>query len=720
MKKKISEKKTAQKRAETFGLFFSCALYGLVFFRFYLTHYNLTVAYTAHTYFHLFAWGWIISVGSGTALSFLWKFIREKLFPKESCLYSVLAFCNLAYVFYIYLPSQWDKPGLLKSFLIFQLLWAAGARLLDAIGPLSLKTNVLYFFMMALALGWLNMLFPGWYRVDDWNRFNYLFFATIFGFLVFGIRPSADNPQPYWAFQGLNIPKNILSYLLAFILIGSSINTFFNYDPHHYSFYLGPVTDLAGGKSLLVNIHSQYGIFVIYFLRIFFYFLPMGYISFSLVLALLTGAQYFLFFFVVRKIFQSEILAFFSLIVLLMINHLAQENAGILFPSVGALRFGFIYVLMALIVVRNQRPQKTNLILWVESVVVGIAFFWSLEVCVYVVLSYFGLLIYECVDFKNNFKPDFHAFLKRSGMLGICLVVFAALLYMDVFRRTGEWPNWNFYFDYLNTYGNGYDMLPLPPLGYWWLVTCLFYFSLFAIIGILLGKKEKFIPANLNVMIILTFCGILQFTYYFRRAHTMNLYHVSMPAILLGIYWIYFVRRYNPPSMPIILKKLGYGAVALLTGFFLQKPANLAIQKLNFQPVSVMPMIGRVLTLPAKLHNADTFILQAAGLMDKYSGNTKSVVYFLGNAGFEISMYSGRINRYPYNDIVQPTLSPLAMTQILSFDPHIKPGEYIYASSPDGFEKKLFDGITSRFDLDLVEQANGISVYKVAGEKAAT
>jgi len=306
-------------------------------------------------------------------------------------------------------------------------------------------------------------------------------------------------------------------------------------------------------------------------------------------------------------------------------------------------------------------------------------------------------------------------------MLGACLVVLLALFYLDVYRRTGEWPHWNYYLDFVATYGNGYDMLPLPPLGPWWVVTLVFYFSFFTILGLWLGRVKN-LPPHFNMIVLLTFCGILQFTYYFRRAHIQNLLHISMPAILLSVYWLYVVRVFKPMSMPVVLKRWGYGFIALLTAFFIQPTVDLCVAKLKFQPVSVSPMVGRLLSLPQQWHNADPYVVQAAGLMDKYSGKNRSLVYFLGKAGFEVSMYSGRTNRYPYNDVVQPTLSPLAMERILAFDPHLKVGEYIYSSTlaQENFEKKLFDGLAAKFNLELVEQTNGLLVYKVLGEKSAS
>ena len=721
MKTKVLDKKIPAAKNENFTLFLSGALFGLVLFKFYLTRYILTVPGDGHTYFHLFVAGWLVTVPAGAFLIFLLIYLKKQWFQKESCVYTLSMFLNLLSALFSYLPSQARTPGPLVLFLALQPLGAVSARVLDKFGPLSVKINLIYLLSISSCLYWLSQLYPGWYRTGDWKFYNYLFFAAVVWVFLGGVgRISGKGvpAQPAGNMTETAPGKKVLSYVLAFFLIAFSINTLFNYDPFHYSFYLGPVTDLAGGKSLLVNINSQYGILVIYFLRMFFLFLPLGFTAFSFVMAVITGIQYMLFFFVVRKLFRSEILALFSLVVLLIINHLIQLNAGILYPSVGALRFGFIYVFMALIVLRNQFPEKKRLFYWGETIVAGIAFFWSFEVCVYAVVPYLGLLVYESVDFKSPVKFRFRLFLERMMMLTGCLLVIAGLLYGDVFRRTHEWPHWSYYFDFLMTYGNGLGMLEVPPVDYWWLVAGILYFSFFALLGILFGSKNN-IPPNFNLIVILVFCGILEFTYYLRRADNMNLEHTSMPAILLAIYWLYFVKRYNPPALPFMVKKTGYLVAVLLAALFLQKSTGLALQKLRMQPKSPWVMINRVLSLPAHFRDVDAGFVQIENTMEKYSGGSKSLVYFLGEGGLGFSMYSGKTNLYPYNDIIQPTVSPKAMERILAFEPPLKPGDCIYSGTipADGFEKKLLDKLEMKFTMELLEQSNGISVYKIVGSK---
>jgi hypothetical protein len=574
--------------------------------------------------------------------------------------------------------------------------------------------------MIALSLAWFTKLNPDWYRIGDWKYYNYLFFATIVLLFFFGISPASKvdvSSPPYWSVFDLKVQKKIIYYCLAFILIAFSINTQFGYDPFHYSFYLGPVADLMGGKSLLVNINAQYGVLVIYFLRFFFYFLPLGFVSFSIILAILTGIQYFLFFFIARKLFASELLAFFSLVVLLLINHFAQYNDGVLFPSVGPLRFGHVYILAALILLRDQYPLKKNLFLFLENIVVGISFFWSFEVCFYIVFAYLGFLFYESFDFKNKLKFNFGFFLKRILVLAGCVLVVACFLYLDIFLRTHEWPHWSYYFDFVLSYKNGFGMLELPGIGWWWLFVGVYFFSLFAIFGISLNKN-KVLPPNLNVVLLVTVYGILHFTYYFGRAASNNLFHVSMPTIFLVIYWLYFVRRYDPPSIPGVFKKLGYALTVFFVALFLQKTTDLALEKIKRQPTSVSVMLNRVYTnLFIQCHSVDPNILQTMQLMKKYSGDAKSLVYFLGDAGVNLSMASGIVNAYPYNDTIQPTVSSTALERIKSFNPELKIGDCIYTTNPGGFEKELFDKIAARFDLKLMETQNNVEVYKIMGER---
>jgi hypothetical protein len=666
--------------------------------------------------------GWLISVSAGLAFLFPLKYIREKLFAKDSCFYSLMSFFNLAFVMYIYQPSLGYKPGLLVYFIIAQALGLALVKLVDLGGTLTFKTNLIYFFMIVMSLAWFTSLNPGWYSVHDWKYYNFIFFIAVVLVFYLGVRKNAQMGLPeksHLNILGWNVRKNSISYFFAFSMIAFSINTLFNYDPFHYSFFLGPVADLVGGKSLLVNINAQYGVLIFYFLRFFFYFMPLGFVSFSAVLAFLTGVQYLLFFFIVRKLFKSEILSFFSLIVLLLINHFAQFNDGILFPSVGPLRFGHIYVLMALILLRNQNPQKRNRFYLLESLVVGISFFWSFEVCFYIVFSYFCLLLFESISVGKGFKFDLPLFLKRQFWIMGCILGIGLLIYLDVFRRTFEWPHWSYYFDFVSNYKNGFGMLELPAIGYWWIFVATLYFSLFAVIGISAGKN-KTLPQNLNAIFLLTIYGILQFTYYFGRAHSNNLFHLSMPVILLVIFWLYFSRYDDPSSVPGTVKKLGYGISVLLIAFYLQKTTDFAIQKINKQPQSIVVMLNRILNLPNVFHSLDANIQQVTQLMMKYSGYSKSLVYFFGETGLSVEMSSGIVNVYPFSDTIQPTVSDGAMERIKAFKPELKIGDCIYTTNPNDFEKVLFDKLASRFDLKLMETQNSVSVYKIMGERKSS
>ena len=537
MKPRKTRKKIAPPSG-TFSWFFASALYGTVFSKLYLTHFNFTNSYDAHTYFRLYAIGWMIALLTSVAAIFPLKFIREKWFAKESSLFPLLALANLAFALYLYHPAQWSKPNLLIYFLLVQPIVFLSALLLDRRGAYWTKVNLLYVLMVLLGLGWVTLVAPGWWRMDDWKIHNYVLFVLVVAAVLLGAR-SISRPEKAlpvdWTFGNIRVRKSLLLYLLAFLTIGFCINTLFNYDPHHYSYYLGPVMDLAGGKSLLVNINCQYGVLVIYFLRFCFFFLPVSLVSFSLLLVIITTIQYLLFYFVARHLLRSEPLAFSALVVLLIVQHLAQINLGILFPSVGPLRFGFIYVLMALIILRNRYPARRDLLLWMETLVTGTAFFWSLEVCVYVVLPYLGLLFFESFDFRGQFRFQTQEFFRRLGMLTGCILLTGGLLYLDVFRRSGEWPHWSYYLDYLTTYGNGYGMLQLPPLHAWWVVVFILYFSFFAILGILFSKTKP-LPPNLNVVVILLFCGILEFTYYCAPSpHQQSVpsFHAADPAVLL-------------------------------------------------------------------------------------------------------------------------------------------------------------------------------------------
>lgn len=601
--------------------------------------------------------------------------------------------------------------------------------------PLHLYQATLIFFIL-----WIFTIHGFTHLLRDWKLLNYIFLTGTCGLFYFVVPFKKENGfarGKTWALGKIRIPQWLPLYGAVFLLISYLvIDPFFPYTRYHYTYYLGPLADLLNGKSLLANINAQYGVLVFYFLGAIFHLLPLGYTSFAWVITLLIAAQYCVFYFFVRRLFRSGLYSFLCLLALLLVNHFAQNPRPTGAPSAGPLRFGFIYILMALVLLRNQYLARRNLILWLESLVMGVAFFWSYEVCFYTLPPYLAFTLFDTARFGKQLGVDGKALGGRILMLGTCVLLVGGALYTDVFLRTGGLPHWSYYLDYIFLYKGGFGSLDRPSMDYWCLIAGTLYFSLFALFAITLNRKDgKPLPENFNVVALATFYGIFQFLYFVYRAHPNNLFHVSMPSILLFAYWLNYLRSQTPSFVPAAARKIIFGLAVVFIGIYLQVLLPTAIAKIKEQTTTLPEFWNRILEASRDLPRDDQFALEAGDLMQKYSRDKKYLPYFFGEKatgdevdyGFEVSMYAHRSKVYPYNDLSQADICPPAVQRVMDFNPGLQKGDYLYYRPPspldteDGtedkihFEKDLVAGLFKRYDLKLVERKNEIEVYQVQG-----
>ena len=136
-------------------------------------------------------------------------------------------------------------------------------------------------------------------------------------------------------------------------------------------------------------------------------------------------------------------------------------------------------------------------------------------------------------------------------------------------------------------------------------------------------------------------------------------------------------------------------------------------------------MVERIKLATQDLPRDDAYANRVLSLMEKYSGDQKRLVYFLGDKGLDVALYGKRLKVYPYNDWEQANICAPTLNRILAFDPRLKVGDYIYydmdqmsnyKASYDaipGFEVKLLSKIEKAFQLRIVEKDKSIVVAQV-------
>ncbi len=729
----------AWKNPKGFEYYFLSAINGLSFFRIFLGFY-LAAGRTKNDDFKLYLLGWLFFPALGLLSGNFIDDLRDRWRPQNPYFYPVLLFLNFTFALFALHPAQWALPGwvLASCFLLLQILALATIQILERFFPNPRgKWRGIPYLLMFLSFGLWFFKTQTFLSQDmgHWTLARGLALVGIVAALygdgsAWGKDPDGGKPGFF---------SNLFFHALGFIFIlVMVVEPGFTYDPYHYASYLGPLSDMCAGKTLLFNVSAQYGILVYYFLRFFFLFLPLGYTSLCLLLTAAYILQYFLFYFTARKLFWSEFLSFFALAALLLLNYFAPEGQATWYPSIGPLRFGFIYLLMALVVLRNRHPRRRSLFLRLEAAVAATAFLWSFEVCLFILPAYLGLAAYESLEARRG-RLRFEALGFRNRVSG--LLVFAALLlaffYLDVIRRNGKPPQWSLYFDYNALHLGGFFLRWMPASGCWWSVLAVLYFSFFAVLGAVFRAPDRVdrFP-NFNAVVLLTFYGITQFYYYVGRAVGFNLLAVSMPSLLLFLYWLFFLRRYDLPSAPPILKKGAFALGVLAIGIYLPLFVPRALQKIQYKKASLPDLWDNIVHRPWDEGRQNSFAQTAESLMSKYSGTKKELVYFFGDyKGLEVSMYCGRVKVYPYNNVFEADICPAIRARLLAFDPKLKPGDCIYLSKdfsqtevyyeyPDSsqhllsnLEPTLLSFLASKYQFNQVEEKDGIAVFRVTGAR---
>jgi hypothetical protein len=340
------------------------------------------------------------------------------------------------------------------------------------------------------------------------NVFNFFSITALGMFLVvFAILRFANFQTKYFACL---VP--IFIFLVAFGSMQGAIEV------THYSFFLGPITEVLYGHFHPLAVNAQYGSGLTAFLAL--YFKAKGAVSFvglQELLKYLQFVQYLLIYLIATVLYRSQKIAFLTLLAILLFNFFAP-NVKYYYcnPSSGFLRFGFIYLILACYLLENKIVSSRT-VNFMTSILGSVAFLWSFESAVYTLPALF-FAEYMAKDLRK-FLPIF------LSCFGVVI-----LLYLSPFLLEGHWPPVWRYYEYAMVYVHGFGQISLNRLtSFWWLLPLLYGFLL---IKIMTGDiSNKLVSA-------LTVYGMAIFTYFAGRSHPINIFVISIPFILLSVYCI--------------------------------------------------------------------------------------------------------------------------------------------------------------------------------------
>jgi len=303
----------------------------------------------------------------------------------------------------------------------------------------------------------------------------------------------------------------------------------------HQDFYLGPVNDMAHGRTMLVDVWAQYGVGVYYALLAALSVLPLNHGGLALFLSTIMAAQYVLVYATLRTAVRSQALVIAAVGAAVMANIFANLGAYAGYPSIGPLRFGPPYLVVAAAVAAARWPQHARAMRVGQLVVIAIAAVWSFETFVYTAVTWLALV--ALLAFGRSLA-GLRVFVRE--LAAAAAVSVGAVLALTIGTRAvcGAWPDWTGYFAYVRLYSAGeFGNLPVDFWSPALLMAAAIFLSAVGVVS--LARDERFHVSGPVLAGLAGFTGfaVSSFTYFLGRSHPNNVLNLIVPICALGCLW---------------------------------------------------------------------------------------------------------------------------------------------------------------------------------------
>jgi hypothetical protein len=532
----------------------------------------------------------------------------------------------------------------------------------------------------------------------------------------------------------------VVDVLIIVLIILACFDPTFQIATDHQSFYLGPTNRILHGGTMLVDTFCQYGVLVIYFLAALIRagLIPLTYHGLSLAIAVLMMLQFVLVYLLLRALLCRRLYAILLIALCLLLSLFGTLGTAQAYPSIGPLRFGLAYALLSIVFLRDQYPRLRRAGRILELALVGIASLWSVETLIYALFAYVGICVFESFQAADAVGQSLRRLLGRLALLALALAASQAAFAGWTYQRTGTWPQWGVYLGFISTYtvgGLGAELIEpwspwIFPIGIYFASLMVFAFRYFVRGKVGDSPQEKLIFG-------LTLFGIAQYTYYVDRSHPNALYHIAIPGVMIGGYWL--VRLMGSDDLPVAVRRGArfsfFAAIALIAvATFPSFSAKYQQNQTGFRIAwrSVLSVLGRGTAQrfwagEIKLvfsPSPDPQVPEAVALLEKYTpGQTDATVLLSSATTTEVLMASGRVHHFPINDVVEDWVSPAVMTRILESPTGLHPNDVILLVDDPVFyrdqaygelELGLVAKICREFTLqELDRTAHGVAAFRL-------
>lgn len=297
------------------------------------------------------------------------------------------------------------------------------------------------------------------------------------------------------------------------------------------------ISQVMGGKTLLVDLPSQYGLYPELIAPIF-KLTGFSILKFTVFCAILQVISLFAVYWVVSRVVRDNAIKLAFSIALVMVTF----GTVVLLINIGDQYFQywpirFFWPAMAVLFFYRYSIKTTAWRAFQVSLIGAVGSVWNMDSGVMIVISFAGVLIAKWFALRWSGNCQSNVMIRRHIVHGLFIhiatfVILVCLMFGYLYLK-GDGPiNWNWLFEYQKIfYGLGFGMLPMPLYPYPWMSILGIY--LIALLVAVQSWVTKPQDKNSDLLAFISLLGFGLFLYYEGRSHPLNLITVCWPALML-------------------------------------------------------------------------------------------------------------------------------------------------------------------------------------------
>ena len=431
----------------------------------------------------------------------------------------------------------------------------------------------------------------------------------------------------------------------------------------HQDFYLGPANDLLHGRAMLVGAASQYGVGSIYLLGGWFQIAPIGYGTFTILLGLLTAAEYVAAWAIMRIAGCGHLLAALGAFAILTVSLLGSATDPSLFPSFSGLRFLLLFVVTLLALRAASRSADGRPLSAAVLVATAIASIWSLETFIYTGAALAAILAVDVATRTGAARARVRLLVRNVGVLAaVCVAAHLAFALLTL-ALAGHLPDWGWYLAYFRTYSvRGYQSLPAGPWSTGFFVAGFYFASVAGLVTMISAVPEVARRERLLLLAIAatTAAGIGLLTYWVARSVDSTLSTLALPGVVSAVLWLALLLRLGAregaPRLAAVAVWSWIAALVIVAGW--------SLTSRNWDRTALAHLLpgGRSLSGDLKYlwdsPPMDPHVREAQRLIEaRFPGGDRALVMLEPDLQTETLIRTRRANLLPIGDATEDTIA---------------------------------------------------------------